>query len=363
MKSARITLVTSSLTCGGAEKNIALLANEWAKRGLSIQVISFNRHPPFFQLNSQVHLITTDTSRGYHRLWSDIATAPGRLWRLRRAIADSRPDVVISFMGTNNLLTLLSTLGMRFPVIVAERSDPAVWPTQPGWRLLRRVLYPLASKVIAQTDGAKIFFSRALQRRIMVIPNPVPGFQGALHLPEKLNSKKILSIGRLVAMKRFELLLDAMGELRSEFPDWGVDILGDGEERERLEHHSRQLGLSAFVRWHGTVQDTRPFLENASLFVLCSDFEGFPNALSEALAAGIPAISTDTQGARRLIQNRRNGILVPLSDLKNLVSSMRELMRSAELRGQMSQIALQVTEDFSLEKVLGLWENALESVT
>jgi len=362
MKRARITLITSSLTCGGAEKNVALLANEWAKRGRSVSVISFDRHPPFFQLDSAVHLVSTDITRGYRQLWKDFWTTPHRLWRLRKVILETRPDVVISFMDINNLLTLLSARGLPIPIIVAERSDPAIWPIPHGWRMLRRALYPFASKVITQTEEAKAFFSKNLQRKIMVIPNPVPAFPDPLNLPEKLNSKKIVSVGRLVSIKRFDLLLGAMAELRSEFPDWHLDILGDGEERNALEEMTRRLDLSNVVEWRGTVKDTRPFLQNAALFVLCSDFEGFPNALSEALAAGIPAVCTDTQGVRALLRDRQNGISVPRGDQKGLVLGMGALMQNSELRIQMSRQALRVSEDFSMEKVLTRWNEALESV-
>lgn len=362
MTPQRITLVTSSLTCGGAEKNVALLANEWSGRGKTVTVISFDRHPPFFQLLQAVTLLKLDITRGYRNPLFDLWTAPARLIRLRRAIIASHPDVVVSFMDLNNLLTLLTTRGLEFPVIVAERSDPRIWPMQTGWRILRRLLYPLANRVLTQTEASRRFFSTSLQRKTVVIPNPILPFALELRLPHKLSAKRILSTGRLIDIKRFDLLLRAFSAVHSEFPDWSLDIVGDGEERERLEALARELQITPSVHFHGLVSDTASPLQNASIFALCSDFEGFPNALAEAIAAGVPAITTESHGGRELVQDGVNGLVVPVRELDRLTAALRRLMGDAGLRERMSTAALTHSRQFSLENVLLKWDEVFNTL-
>ncbi len=325
-------------------------------------VISFDRHPPFFQLDEQVKLVSTGITRGYRSFWKDFWTAPGRLVKLRRYIIETQPHAVISFMDLNNLLTILCTRCLNIPVFVAERSDPAVWPQPQGWRLLRRVLYPLADRIITQSEDAKRYFSIKLQSKIAVIPNPVPAITDIADPAGLPREKMILGVGRLTAMKRFDLLLRAVARLHREFPDWRVDILGEGEELESLRKLSADLGIHHVVRFCGLVRDTRPYLLKASIFMLCSEFEGFPNALSEALAVGLPAISSETTGAKAMIQHGSNGLLVPVGDLDALTASLRGLLANPEKRRVMGQQAQTITQRFSLDAVMNQWEHLLMEV-
>jgi glycosyltransferase involved in cell wall biosynthesis len=196
---------------------------------------------------------------------------------------------------------------------------------------------------------------------IHVIPNPVKAMNGSGYPSSRQDSgHTVVAMGRLGKEKRFDLLLRAFYQCAKRHDDWSLIILGEGEERRSLETLAVELGLQGRTSLPGLVQDPARFLQAADLFVMSSRYEGFPNALLEAMACGLAVISTDcASGPREIIRDGVNGLLVPSNDLEALASSMNRLMANREERQRLGARAAEVTERFSIEKIMNMWNDLL----
>jgi glycosyltransferase involved in cell wall biosynthesis len=361
----RLTLVISSLQGGGAERVMTNMANYWAAKQLKVTLLTFDDGaiPPFYKLDSRVRHIPLAVARQSETVATALRNIVNRVWALRRAIRDSQPDAVISFMDKTNVTTLLATRGSNVPVIVSERIDPGMQPLGKFWERLRRVTYALADLIIVQSEAALKFFPTSLQTRAQVIPNPVlppPGYRSS----KAVNDSSIISVGRLDHQKGFDLLLRAFARVRDRHNEWTLTILGEGPKRRELESLRNELGLDQCAFLPGRVEDVYQQLAQADLFVMSSRYEGFPNALCEALSCGLPSISTDCpSGPREIINDGINGLLVANEDVDALAEAMDRLIESEVERNLLAKRAPEVTIRFGIEKVMEVWTDALVRVT
>jgi glycosyltransferase involved in cell wall biosynthesis len=359
----KLVLVIPAITAGGAERVMSILANHWAARDRDIALLTFDdgAEPPFFALDPRIRHRTLsllgDSANPVMGLLNNLR----RLRVLRRAIRRERPDAVVSFLDTTNVLTLLASLGLSVPVIVAEHIEPSQYRVKLAWAMLRRWLYPVAGRVVLLTERAREFFPASLGPKIVVIPNPVvpvaaPGGAG-IPLPE---GHKAVAMGRLVEQKGFDYLLEAFARLADRHPQWSLLILGEGPLRGELESLRDRLGLAGRALLPGRVECPEAVLAESDLFVLSSRFEGFPMALCEAMACGLPVVAFDCPtGPREIIREGYDGVLVPPADPERLAEAMDRLMADPDERRRLAEKAPQVIDRFGLERVMGLWEEAL----
>jgi len=361
----RITLVTAHLGLGGAERVLCLMANYWCRKGWSVSLLTLGHgvRPALHKLEPNVKWTDLDLGSHRRRTFWPLNEAAGIL-RLRRAIKESSPDAVIAFLNSANIPVLMATVGMPVPIIVSERIDPHHEPIRLRDSLLRRLLYPRAACVTTQTRNALEFFSFAIQKRGRVIPNPV--------LPAPPNSARsrqdpgrvVVGVGRLAIQKRFDRLIRAFASVASKHAEWILEIWGDGDQRERLQDLVRQSGLQDRIVLRGRTDDVYGVMANADLFVLSSDYEGFPNVLCEALATGLPVISTDCpSGPGEVIRNGENGILVPVADESALSQALDRLMESADERARLGANGRAIVDAFNVDRVMSTWENVIEVAT
>ncbi|AFZ14316.1 glycosyl transferase group 1 [Crinalium epipsammum PCC 9333] len=359
----QLTLVISSMAAGGAERVLSLMANYWAAKGWKITLFTFDdgTTPPFYELNTEIHHISLGILGHSTKLTDAISNNFKRIQTLRAGIKDSKPDAVISFVDITNVLTLLATQGLNVPVIVSERSDPAKNYLGIFWNLLRHWTYPGASKIVVQTQSALNYFPQSFKPNINIIPNPVIlEANNEYSLNNFLVKPSIIAIGRFGKEKGFDLLLNAFSMLKDSYPEWNLTILGEGALRPDLESLRDSLGLIGRVDLPGTVKNPYDLLKQADLFVLSSRFEGFPNALCEAMACGLPVISTNFSGSQEIVLHEVDGILVPTEDVAQLAVAMDSLMSDPEKRQRLAARAPQVLERFSLEKVMIMWDTILD---
>jgi len=371
----KLTLIISSLSAGGAERVMSLLANYWAAKEWKITLLVFHdgTEAPFYELDSRIrHLplgIAGDSPNLFIGIWNNLK----RIQTLQSAIAESKPDAVISFVDQANVLTLLATRLLNVPVVVSERVDPALYSIGRTWEQLRRWIYPWADRLVVQTKGALSYFSSGQQTCVCIIPNPVLLPTWGKNTSDKplvgrtsakdATARSLIAMGRFTKQKGFDLLLQAFARLKYIHSEWTLTILGDGELRTELESLRDSLGLSSQVYLPGVVRNPHEVLMQADIFVMSSRFEGFPNALCEAMACGLPVISTDCpSGPREIIRDGVDGILVPNEDTEALAAGMDRLMSNEAERKRLSDRAPEVVERFSLEKIMGMWEKLLAQV-
>jgi len=286
----RLSLVISTLTCGGAERVISLLANEWVRRGHVVQLVTLDSETPFFALDERVELVQlgceAPSPTSLHALWNLFRSVRA----LRRCFRTFGTEAVVAFTTRVNVKALMAAHPVRVPVVVSERADPESNP-QPGfWRRLVDRWYPRAARVVVQTSAVAEYFARRGVGRLTVIPNPVEELPTIRRTPGK--SFLWLAVARLNPEKGIDLLLRAWAvSVRSQ--NSRLRILGDGPLRTELEALATSLGIADSVEFAGFVSDKVPHWTQAGAFVLSSRNEGFPNALCEAMAVGLPCVSFD----------------------------------------------------------------------
>lgn len=370
----RIMLVIHSLTRGGAERVLSVMANHWAECGheVFLATIESSRQSEYY-LRPEVVRIALDlerTSRNPVRgLWCN-------LWRisaLRKAVSQIRPHATVSFLTHTNLLVLLALAGSKVPVIVSERIDPAQVRLGAIRKQLRRWLYPHASSVVVQTERVRQGMQQVFPHiAIAVIPNPLSEAdpdEGFTHRPLRewldlpAGIRTISAMGRLDPQKGFDLLIEAFRDIQADHPDWHLVIFGEGTERAGLESMVKQYGLQTRVHLPGQVRTARRTLRETDLFVLSSRFEGFPNALLEAMACGLPVISFDCpSGPAEIITQGEDGILVKPEDKTELAAAMKNLMADKRRRRELAKHAVDVNRRFAAQRIMAKWDDLLESV-
>ncbi|OGQ98646.1 MAG: hypothetical protein A2284_16250 [Deltaproteobacteria bacterium RIFOXYA12_FULL_61_11] len=358
-----LTLCISTLGTGGAERVAVLLCNRWAALGHRVTLVTLDHGETLaYPLCPQVRRVALHGGfppgkQGLRKLLH----RPLGLWHLRRLLVRTSPDVVISFMDLTNLIVLLVTLGSSLPVVVAERNDPARRILPRPLAAARRLLYPRAAAVVVQTRRVRGWFERFLQSRLLtVIENPLPhrddrGSSDAGEPGLDLQHPAVVAMGRLTPQKGFDLLLEAFAEVRAE-PRPHLYLLGSGPLREALEHQAERLGLVGRVHFLGTVRNPGAILRKADLFVLSSRYEGFPNALCEAMACGLPVVSADCPcGPAELIEPEKNGLLVPPGSSAALCLAMERLLGDPGLARRLGREAERIVERLSLERIAEEW--------
>jgi GalNAc-alpha-(1->4)-GalNAc-alpha-(1->3)-diNAcBac-PP-undecaprenol alpha-1,4-N-acetyl-D-galactosaminyltransferase len=358
-----IALIISSLETGGAERVLSELANAWISRGYKISLITLGAsdHPPTYPLHPDIQLIyldqkTTEDASFIVRFINIIK----RILKIRQTVKTLKPNIVVSFIDVMNMTTLLATRKLRIPVIVSERTHPFHHQIPEFYKKLRTLTYPWASKVITQTHSANDCFSYLLSEKKAIIPNTVKRPKRQKSTADILKQvHKIISVGRLCPNKGFSTLITAFSKIVGRNPELTLTIYGEGGERTILEALIHNLGLSKVVFLPGVVRDIETVLYEADLFAFPSHYEGFPNALCEAMAIGLPVIASNCSGNVDIVRDGVDGRLFGVGDLPQLTRLLRELIEDAPQRLVLSKGAITLPDRYREESVLQMWDDVL----
>jgi glycosyltransferase involved in cell wall biosynthesis len=353
----QVLLVINSLYHGGAERVATTLCNALCAKGHAVTIMTLAKSTRNYGLADGVKLKSLDIDRAC----SNKAAAVGRFFSsvvaLRKGIRDAAPDVVVAFLAQTNVLTLFACVGLGIPVLVSERCHPAYYSVGRGWGPIRSLAYAFADAVVVQTNDAAQWCREHFRLKALeVIPNPV--FRSVISRASGHGERhRVVAAGRLTLQKGFDWLIEAFSRLAVTHSNWDLVIYGEGEERSLLEGLIDRYNLSGRVflpGWSNRLQDE---FSEADVFVLSSRFEGFPNVLCEAMAAGLPVVSFDCpSGPGDIVRENVDGYLVPLGDLQSLQERLAVLMDSPSLRLEMGRRAREVVDRFSVDEVVEQWE-------
>lgn len=352
-------MVTGSLEAGGAERVFADMANYWNGKGWRITLATWagRTSEDFYELDAGVRRVWLDVDVPNTSLLAKFQAYTRRIRKLRGILANVRPDAVLSFIDTSNVMTLFACMGLRLRVVVSERINGAANSCIPWmWRALRMATYWRADAVIAQTPDAARWIAKLCGVKAIAVPNPLRA------LPETDGPREsvVLAVGRLTHQKGFDLLIRAFADVHQEFPNWRLVIIGTGPEHSELLRLREQLKVGDCVEFRSPVKDIELWMSRAGLVVQPSRFEGFPNVVLEAMGMGAAVISADCRsGPAEIINDDVNGRLVPVDDVAMLGRVMAELLRQPEERARLGSEAKKVRQRFRQDLVMKQWESCL----
>ena len=284
-----------------------------------------------------------------------------RIIELRKICKIYKPEAIISFMGEPNFRSMIATIGLPLKRIVSVRNDPVKeYPGKLGI-IVGKFILPFADGCVFQTEDAKKWFPERLQKKSKIILNEVAE---QFFETQYVGGNAIVTLGRLCKQKNHKLLINAFSKIEKDFPEHKLLIYGVGDKKSELDKLIGELHIENRVELKGLTNNSAEVLSKAEIFVLSSDYEGMPNALMEALAVGVPSISTDCPcgGPRTLIKNNENGILVPVGKCEELSQAMRKLLINKDDALQMGLKAKEKAKKFSPDKIFDVWQDYIESI-
>jgi len=363
----RVLFLINSLEGGGAERVFSTLVNSVQPylHGADIQVVLLDDKPRRYEIASGINVLCL----GSNGKFLDSAL------RLKRYLDDHRPDLVVSFLTRANYLAAAFAGIYRYRSIISERSDTnsRLGGGVAGWakKWLVSQLYPRANGIIAVSGGIKNSLTvdyRVPPQMTTVIHNPCDinkvnqlAEQPCTALPPDVIAQGyILAVGRLVNIKRFDILIRAYAA--GQFTQRLV-ILGEGPKLAELQALAAALGVADRVIFPGFLSNPYPVMAKASVFVLSSDQEGFPNSLVEAMAVGRPVISTNCNGAAEILDDlvmpqisgvfkAKYGLLVPTGSVDALASALQQLFSDEPLQAALAGGARDRASHFSVANAI-----------
>ena len=278
------------------------------------------------------------------------------IW-LRRTIRKIKPDAVLSFLTQTNILTVLATRGLATHTAISERNDPRLQRHRPRVEFMRRIVYPWADVVTANSKGALDALQAFVpEEKLAFLPNPLADSPSSETFA--FTAPTVITVGRLVEQKGIDVLLAAWAKVAASLPDWRLALVGDGPLADELKEQAGKLGVEDSVDWVGHVSDPFPLLRGAKLFVMTSRFEGTPNALLEAMACGLPAVVSDASpGPCELIgtDESRAGLIVPVEDANATADAILRLVRQDTLRRRFGLAARERVRAHDADHAIDVW--------
>lgn len=354
-----ITFFLGGLSGGGAERVTCNLASYLARKGHEIKILTMSDDTATYPLDDNVlriPLLNSSERKGL--LYNSII----RLKRLITHLRKDKVDAYVVMLPVTTILLLRLSWLTKSRIIAAERVDPSIYP-----QVKQRQLKSLAKKAdgwVFQTEEERNWYGSSTGKaKVQIIPNAInPDFIKEPYRNER--KKTIVTAGRLTEQKNQKLLIQAFAKISPIFHDYKLLILGDGPLKEQLKSIAEELGVEEKVLLPGYTTNIGDTIKDASLFVLSSDFEGMPNALMEAMALGLPCVSTDCKGggARFLIDDEKNGLLTPVGDVDALAKAIERMLSDIELAVQCGKNAHLLCEQLAPEKIYGEWENYIKVI-
>lgn len=351
-------LVIPTLTVGGAERVVSIIANNWSNNNMDVHIVLLVGGKVSFVVKNKIviHRLNFPINRrGFYKLFELIKL----LFAFRKLIKQENPDFVLSFMNKYNLFVLCSLIGVKNRIIVSERDSP----TEKLSYLvvfLRNIFYKYADGVLCQTEDSRRFIiAQTGNKNVISIPNPVEFKDETIDVPKE---KIILNVGRLVEKKGQKFLLEIFSNLKCN--NWKLVIVGDGPLKESLINLAKELNIYDRVMFIGNTSDVHKWYKKSSIFAFTSILEGFPNSLAEAMVNGLPCISFNCKtGPSDIIIHGVNGVLIEEKNILGFVDQLQMLIDNEELRNSYSKearkIINKINSDFISSEYLKFCTNTI----
>lgn len=336
---------------GGAERVMINLTKQFANLGHNVVLVTSFVDQWEYPVDEKVKRLSLEQEENCQ---NRIARNLSRIRKLRKICKEERPDVLISFMAEPNFRAVVATLGLPVKTIVSVRNDPNREYAGKLGHLVGKYILPMADGCVFQTEQAKAWFPKRLQKKSAIIMNAVAN---SFFEVQREGTLDVITLGRLTPQKNQQLLIRAFARISEKHPQRNLLIYGKGEEEATLQRLISDLGMEQRVFLCGATEQVPQVLARAGVFVLPSDYEGMPNALLEAMAVGVPSISTDCPcgGPAMVIRDGENGLLVPVADEESLTKALEYILSNWEFAEKMGRMAKEDANAYRPEAVFAQW--------
>ncbi len=361
----KVGFLIQTLSSGGAERATASLANEMNKNGVDVKIVTFNSESSFYPLDDGVELVNMNLEKFPVNKIKKLFSMIKRMFTIRKIIKSQGFDALICMNSVLAGYGVFSTLLTKTKTIGSERNNPYKYFNSKPLVIAKKISSVLSDGYIFQTEAAKKYYPSSMHKKSAVIPNAVFNPMIGEIEPAEIRQKIIYGVGRLSPQKRLDCLIDAFSIVSEKHPDYKLVIFGEGDLREDLQNQIDKLNLSEKAILPGADKEALKFVSKGSVFVLSSEYEGMPNALMEAMAVGVPCVSTRCKmGPEELIDDGYNGILVSDGCSKDeLASGICRIIENEELADRLSQNSRKLIETHSVSAICESWLDYLNRVT
>lgn len=359
-----IAFYIGSLRKGGAERVFVNLAEFFRDEGYRVTVVTQYRYSDEdeYALPPEIKRVISDLT-AEELSNSRIVNFYRRVSKLHQIWKGEQPDLVLACIGKNNFMAIVTTMFTKTrPVVSVVGEAKEEYPNR-LMCILANLLFPHAAGIVLQTERSRYFFNKKIQKRAVILPNSLnPAFIKPRYEGER--DKRIVAVGRMDANKNHEMMIRAFAALKNKYREYTLTIYGEGELRQFLESLALELGVSERVLFPGVIPDVAVQIERASLFLLTSYSEGVSNALIEALASGLPVISTDVPsgGTVELITDGENGLIIPTGNQEALVKAMDKLLGDPVYADRLGREAAKIQERLAPQYVNSLWREYFDGI-
>ncbi|MCM1153960.1 MAG: glycosyltransferase [Roseburia sp.] len=356
----KLAFYIGSLNKGGAERVFINLAEYFLKQGYRVVMVTQYRKEDEYELPAGIARVISDITP-QETTKSRLVNFFRRVGRLHRIWQKEQPDLVLSCVGKNNFMAVVTTMFTKTKPVVSVVGEAAEEYPNFLMKTLADILFPFAAGIILQTERSRSFFSRRIGKTAVILPNSLnPAFLRPRY--EGVREKRIVSVGRLDANKNHEMMIRAFVRLMDRYPEYTLTIYGEGDLHGYLQEMTDSLGVAGRVFLPGVIPDVAGQIEKASLFLLTSYSEGVSNALIEAMALGLPVIATDVPsgGTVELIKDGENGLVIPVGEEDALVAAMDRVLSDAALAKRLGEEAHRLQERLAPERVNRQWQAYFE---
>lgn len=346
----KIVFLVAHLLSGGAERTVSYLSSYMAKKGWDVTVLSIS-DDIFYELDERVKLVKLGVPTSSKNVAQRVLSAFKRKLFASREIKRISPDVVFCMLPDVAKYVLKVCKNKRIKLLSSERNNPRFVHNPREIKVKSRV-FAQADGIVFQTERVTECFSDDIRAKGKVIHNAVGNEQAYTVKAPNARGKKITAIGRLDAQKDYPTMLKAFAKVLKRHPEYTLEIFGGGADKSILQNIANELGISEKVKFMGVSKDAIIEAAKGSCFVMSSLYEGMPNALMEAMAAGLPCVSTDCPyGPAELIENEVNGLLVPVGDVDAFAEAIFRMIEDREFAERCGKNAQKILDTHSIESI------------
>ena len=327
---------------------MARLASDFVKKNYNIKIIQYRPEAICYKLDENIEILN------WHACDNKYLNLIFNTIKLYKYLKNNT-DIIIAFLNPIIISVSIVSFFVKNKIVVSERCDPCKSPGNYLRRKIRDYCFKKADLCVFQTQDAREYFSFIEEKKCKIIPNAIS--DDIIKNNAVVRQNKIVFVGQIIPQKNVKMLIDGFAKFCRIDNRYTLEVYGQGYQLESMKAYTKNKDLNDKIRFHGFVNNVLTEIEDASVYVSTSDFEGISNSILEAMALGLPVIATDCPigGSRMLIQNEENGVLIPMNDSQALCDALIKITSNPDFAHNLSKNAEKVKSIYAIEKISQMW--------